>query len=71
VVDQGFVAETIGGQIGAAIGYDDLLQFRKLRAESLELLHLRGACGEDDLCAAMLEDVDDAVGRFVEIDGGR
>ena len=67
--DQSFVAQNVRGQIGGAIRNDDLLQFGELRANALEALHLRGTGGEDDLRAAVLEDVDDAVGRFVEIDG--
>src|SRR5208282_256125 len=66
--DQCFVTEVIRWQVGAAIGEDDLLQLWKLCANSLQLVHLRGTRGEDKFCAAMFEDVGNALRRFVEID---
>jgi len=42
---------------------------RELRSCGLELLQLRGTGGENEFRATMLQDVGDALGRFVEIDG--
>ena len=60
--------EEVGREIGADAGYDDLLNFLEGIADCEEFLQLFGAGNEDDLRAAVVEDVGHAVGGFVEVD---
>ena len=65
--DQCFIAQTIRWQIGAAIREYNLFQFWKLSANGLKLVHLRRASCKNNLRAAVVEDVRDALRRFVKI----
>jgi len=67
--DQRFIAQTIGGKIGASVGNYDLLEFGKIGANGKKLVELRETGNEDDFCAAVFQDVGHAVGRFVEVNG--
>ncbi len=67
--DQRFVAEEIGGEIVAGSGDDDLLDFFEGIADFEEFLELFVAGDENDLRAAVIEDVGHAVGGFVEVNG--
>jgi len=68
--DQRFVTEEIGGEIVAGSGDDDLwLDFFEEIADFEEFLELFVAGDENDLRAAVIEDVGHAVGRFVEVNG--
>src|SRR5260370_18888514 len=60
--------ETFAGDVGAAVSDDNLLEFGKAGANGEKLLQLWRANNENDLGAAMLEDVGHAVGGFVKID---
>ena len=53
----------------AAVGNDNLFKVREAGADGEKLMQLRRADNENDLGAAMFEDVGHAVGRFVEING--
>ena len=66
--NESFVTETFAGDVGAAVSDDNLLEFGKAGANGEKLLQLWRANNENDLGAAMLEDVGHAVGGFVEID---
>src|SRR6267143_1625319 len=65
--DEGFVTETFAGNAGTTIGDNNLFELRKIGTDGEKLLQLGHANDEDDLGAAMLQDVGGAVGRFVEI----
>ncbi len=67
--NQSLVLERIRGQVRAAIGEDNLLQLRELRAKLLQLPHLREAGSKHDFGSTMFQNVSDAFRRFVEIDG--
>jgi len=67
--DQRFVMEEVGGEIGADACNNDLLNFLEGVADREEFLELFLAGDEDDLRAAVIEDVAHAVGGFVEVDG--
>ena len=69
--DKSFVAEEIGGKRVTSAGDDDLLDFPELIANFEEFLKLSGAGDENDLSAAVIQDVGHAVRRFVEIDRDR
>ena len=66
--DEGFVTETFAGNVGTTIGDNNLFELRKIGTDGEELLQLGRANDEDDLGAAMFQDVGHAVGRFVEVD---
>ncbi len=67
VGNESFVTETFAGDVGA-VSDDNLLEFGKVGANGEKLLQLWRANNENDLGAAMLEDVGHAVGGFVEVD---
>jgi hypothetical protein len=50
------------------VSNNDLFEFGKLLANVEKLLELRRTGDEDDLGAAMFQDIGHAVGRFVEVD---
>ena len=65
--DECFVTETFAGNFGATVGDDDLFELGKAGAGGEQLLQLGRANDEDDLGTAVFQDVDHAVGRFVEV----
>src|SRR5713226_4509179 len=65
--NKSFVAEAIAGDFRATVGDNDLLHLGKAGADGEKLLQLGRADYEDDLGAAVFQDVGHAVGRFVEV----
>ncbi len=63
-----FVAQTFAGNVGTTVRDNNLLQLGKIGAGGEQLLQLGRAHDEDDLGAAVFQDVGHAVGRFVEVD---
>src|SRR5207244_12311506 len=63
------VAKSLGRNVSAAVGKDDLFKFMEAGADGEKLLQLESANNENDFCAAMFEDVGHAVRRFVEVNG--
>src|SRR5258708_23306656 len=68
VGNESFVTETLAGDVGASVRDDDLFQLGEAGADGEKLLQLWRAKNEDDLGAAMFQDVDHAVRGFVEVD---
>ena len=67
--EQGFVAKEFFGESIAGTGNDDVLKVGELLADLEKFFELREASDEDDLRAAMIQDVGHALWRFVEVDG--
>jgi len=67
VGNKSFVTETFAGDVDATVSDDNLLEFGKVGANGEKLLQLWRANNENDLGAAMLEDIGHAVRGFVEV----
>ncbi len=67
--EEGFVAKEFFGEGVAGSGNNDVLDVSELLADLEKFSELREASDEDNLRAAMIQDVGHAVWRFVEVDG--
>jgi len=65
--NKGFVAETFAGNVGTAIGDNYLFELGEIGTDGEKLLQLGHANDQDNLGAAVIQDVGHTVGRFVEV----